>query len=797
MTGLSLASLVRGALIAAVPLTVASAPLGAATVDPDGSVWTGLGRPAALVKNPFVRPTWIGNSDRFWYRRDTATGHDYRIVDAATGQSHAAFDHSALSAALGRLGVKQSADQLGLEKLRFANDEKSLWFEIEGRPFVCQLADMQCREQDRLPAGLLVSPDGKQAAFVRDANVWVRDLSTGRERQLTNDGQADNGYGIYPDGWKAGFVSRAKEPAPLAPWQVSWSPDSSKLLVPHLDQRHVATYPFIEYVPEDSFRPKVYNAHLPLVGERPADLTWFVVNTETGTKTKLQLPYDKLLPLQQDLVALQRIVWSADGSRLDLAAFSNELKTSYLFDASTRTGAVRTIIQETGEHHANLNSTSYNPPNVQVVNDGADIIWYSERDGWGHLYRYDGRTGALKNRLTSGKWLVRDIIAVDGARRLVYFTGSAREHGDPYYRYLYKVKFDGSGLTLLTPETLDHLLSGDDNNDVLFDGAEGYKVVSPSGRYLVYNASALDRPPEASIRRTDGSLISTFQKADASKLFDAGYQPPVAMMLKAAAGADPVYGVLYKPAELDPQKHYPIVDTEYDSPLTAVAPHNFMSALDIPVRLQPSALVHHGFAAVVIDARGTTYRSRAFSDGMIGKLDTMNIDDHVVAIKAIAKNYTWLDTSRVGISGSSYGGWTALRAMLTEPDFFKVGIAIVPPGTFHSLYVDYHWSAFQGTPTYSGGSLLRPTPLDVPENWRALDSDAQVDRLKGKLLMIVGGLDENVPAGSAMRFFEKAANAGKDVSLIYMPSADHHNAIDEYSWRKAVEFLQAGLGGPR
>jgi dipeptidyl aminopeptidase/acylaminoacyl peptidase len=759
-------------------------------------VWSGESRPSALVRNPFVRPTWIGSSDSFWYRRDADKGHDYRIVDAATGQSRPAFDRAALAAELSRLSVKAAADDLELDKLRFSDDGHSIAFEVKGQPFECTVATPHCTQQPRTDTDLEVSPDGKRGIFVRDANLWVRDIATGAERQLTTDGRQDDGYGIYPGGWKAVFVARANSKEPLPPWLVQWSPDSSKVLVPHLDQRHVATYPFIEYAPDDSYRPRVYNVHLPLVGEKPADVTWHVLDLATGAKVRLALPYDKMLPLQQDMVAIRRAFWSADGSRLWAVVFGKGLETSYLVEADTRTGAVRTIVEESGEPHANLNSTSYNPPNVQIVNDGADVIWYSERSGWGHLYLYDGRTGALKRQLTHGNWLVRDIIKIDGPRHQVYFTGSGREPGDPYYRYLYKVNFDGTGLTLLTPERLDHLLTGEDNDVLSLDGAMGYKVVSPSGRYFVYNASALDKVPEASIRRTgDGGLVATFQKGDASRLFAAGYQPPVPIALNAAAGSEPIYGVLYKPANLDPAKHNPVVDTQYDSPLTAVVPHNFMTALLIPGPLQPSTLAKYGFAAVVIDSRGTTYRSRAFSDAMFGKLDTMNLDDHVTAIRQMAEKYPWLDTDRVAISGASYGGWSALRGMLTQPDFFKAGLAAVLPGTFHEMYLDYHWYAFQGAPRYKDGALLRTSPLEIPENWTPLDSIAQVDRLKGKLLMIVGALDENAPVGSAMRFFNTAAVAGKDVSLIYMPAANHYTTMTPYTSRKALEFFQQSLGG--
>jgi len=795
---------IRSTFAALLAVAVAS-PAVADTSAQDGARDANENKPVAeasaslleLVKNPYVRPIWIGGTDRFWYRRDTDTGHDFRIVDAASGRSNAAFDHAVIAGELSRLGVNVPPDALPLEKLRFSDDGQSIAFELKGQAYKCGIAVARCDSETSPGADVEVSPDGKRGIFVREANLWIRDLATGSERQLTTDGQADNGYGVYPDGWKAEFIPRAKSKT-LSPWLIQWSPDSTKILVPHVDQRHVEIYPFIEYGPEDSYRPKVYNVRLPLVGEKPADLTWHILDVVKGTKVRIDFPYDQMLTLQQDLVALRRATWSADSSRLYSVVFGDDLKRSFLFETDVRSGAVRTVVQESGTPHANLHSTTYNPPNVQVANDGRDVIWYSERDGWGHLYLYDGATGKLKRRLTKGAWLVRDIIKVDDARGVVYFTGSGRESGDPYYRYLYKVNFDGTGFKLLTPDKLDHLLTGEGNDVLSLDGAVGYKVVSPSGRFFVYNASALDKVPEASIRRTaDGALVSTFQKADASKLFASGYQPPVPLQLRAAEGADPIYGVLYKPFNLDPHKAYPIIDAQYVSPLTAVVPHNFMSALEVPSPVPLSPLVRSGFAVAVIDGRGTTYRSRDFSEGMFGKLDTMHLDDHVTAIRQMAEAYTWLDINRVGIAGSSYGGWTALRGMLNQPEFYKVGLAVVAPGTFQTMYLDYHWTAYQGTPMYKTGSRMRENPLDIPSNWTAMDSDAQVDRLKGKLMMIVGALDEHVPLGSSMRFYDKAAAAGKDISLIYMPNASHPTAMNSYSERKALEFLVDGLGGAR
>jgi dipeptidyl-peptidase-4 len=753
---------------------------------------------AQKVLNGLVIPHWIGRTDTFWYRRETPQGSEFMVVAAASGSSHPAFDSKVVAAGLTNLGmadVKQTA--LPFTSFEFVDNGAGIAFEVAATHYTCRTTQPSCSVVASVSPALSVSPDGRHAILVRDGNLWLRDSRSGRETALTSDGGVDNGYGIYPDGWKAAYIPRAKSATPLPPLGASWSPDSTRVLVSHTDQRHVLPYPFIEYAPDDgSFRPKVYNVRIPLVGEAPAKFEWYVANVSTGAVVRIAFPYEDLLALQQDLLAIRKTWWTHDGKTLYAAAFGQNMRNAYLFRVDVQTGAVQTIISEAGEPRADLNSTSYDPPNVRIVDDGSAAIWFSQRDGWGHLYLYDGVTGALKTQITRGNWLVRDIVDIDQVRHRIYFTGSGREPGDPYYRYLYSVGLDGSNLKLLTPEPMDHLITGPENDVLTLDGAISYDVLSPSGKFIVYNASTLDHPPEASIRTTDGRLVGVFERADTTALLAAGYQPPQSVRVTAADGSTPLWAVLYSPRNVDTHKRYPIVDTQYGSPLTAVVPHNFMSALSVPVSPQPAALVTEGLAAVVIDARGTTFRSKAFSNAMQGKLDTMNLEDHVAAIRELAHANPWLDTERVGVIGGSYGGWVTFRAMLRFNDFYKVGVAFVPPGGMHSMYLDYHWTAFQGDPLYADGSNLRPTATAFPSNWAGLDSSIEVDRLKGKLLIIMGALDENAIPGSTMQFVNALQKKGKDFGFIYEPEANHYSTPNAYTTGRTIAFLKAGLGGP-
>lgn len=748
----------------------------------------------ALVLNERVAVHWLGQRDEFWYRRETATGHEFVIVNAASGRKRAAFDHRALAAALSAsTGQSVDAANLPFDAFDLAGaDLKRLSVQIAGKSYVCELSRARCEAHAdaHAPDGVITSPDGRWAAFTRDSNVWLRNIESGDERALTSDGQTNFGYGLYPDGWQQFYVPRERFGMSLPPFETQWSPDSRRLIVSRVDQRHVAVYPFVENVPRDgSFRPKLHSVRIPLVGERPPTLEWFAFDIPSGAQRRIEYPYEKLLTQQQS-GAICRTWWGPQGDRLFAAAFGDNMESAALYVADVATGKVRTVIEESLAPRTDLSSSSYDPPNVRVTQDGREAIWFSQRDGWGHLYLYDVASGTLKNRITAGDWLVRDIVKVDERRRLIYFTAGGREPGNPYYRYLYRINFDGSGLLLLSPEPGDHLIDGS-RGDALDE------VISPSGRYVVYNVSPLDQTTRTLIRRTaDAGLVATIEQADATRLFAAGYRAPEEFVVKAADGKSDLYGVMYKPADFDPARKYAVVDHQYASPLTAAVPRSFVQSLQgVTGYGSPASTAQLGFIVVVIDARGTSYRSREFSHAGYGHLNTNGLDDHMVAIRQLAQRHAFIDVERVGLTGASYGGWSTLRAMIEFPEFYKVGVAGVPPGSLHTMYLDYHWTAFQGRPRYSDGGELRPNATEAPGNWSAANSLQQAGRIKGKLLIIMGELDENVPPGSSLQFVNALMSANRDFDLVYLPDTNHFESRRPYTIRRTWDFLVRHLQG--
>jgi dipeptidyl aminopeptidase/acylaminoacyl peptidase len=760
---------------------------------------------AAKLKNGFVVPHWISQSDKFWYRRATPTGYEFVVVDAATGRKQPAFDQSALAQALSQASAaKFEPDKLPFDGFSFNDARDAIHVEVNEKEYGCQLKPAKCVVAPPKPEteGVATSPDTHWGVLTRHGDLWLRDLQSGQERALTQDGEPNFGYGIYTGGWKAASIPRERQMEVagrrLPPMESYWSPDSRTFIVTRVDQRHVADYPYVETVPGDGgFRPKLHLVRVPLVGEKPPTVEWYACDIPNGAHRRLEFPYDKLLVAQQDMLAIRKTWWSQDNRHLYAVAFGDNMESAYFFDADVSTGKVRTVIEEQMLPRMDLNSTSYNPPNVRITRDGKEVIWFSQRDGWGHLYLYDAASGRLKNQITRGNWLVRDIVDVDDSGRRIYFTAGGREEGNPYYRYLYRVNFDGSGLTLLSPEHADHMLTSPYNDVLAIDGAQGYQVVSPSKKYVIYNYSTPAQPTESVIRTTeDGRLIATFEKADASALFAAGYHPPEEFVAKAADGKTDLWCVLYKPSNFDPQKHYPIIDAEYASPLTAVVPRNFVMGTVGPSNPSaPSAYAELGFIVVVIDARGTTFRSREFLHATYGKLNVNGLDDHVAVIKQLGEEYPWVDALRVGVTGRSYGGWSAFRAMLEFPDFYKVGVAGAPAGSMHNQYLDYHWTAFQGRPIYSNGTELRPTPSEVPRNFVASDGRQQAGRLKGHLLIIMGELDENVVPGSTLQFVDALMKANQDFDLIYLPNTNHYFTGNPYVTRRVWDYFVSYLLG--
>jgi len=694
------------------------------------------------VRNAKVSPQWLDGGKRFWYWRETDGGREVVLVDSATGKR-----------------------------------------QILPKPPVPEAKSTPAPAM----VGTVVSPSGSLAVFVREHDLWLRELSSGAELRLTDDGEAYFAYGKLPD-TSLYAIPMQRATTAATPAGIQWSPDSKSILVTRTDERMLGRYPFLESVPADgSARPVAHELRVALAGDRhQAHERRSVIDISSGEQRVFQVP-------QQSDFRIMGGEWSADGRHYYF--FGNDgHNQAGVFDLELATAQVREVLSESNDTFITLNNTIYSGPNVRILPRSQEAIWFSERDGWGHLYLYDLRTGRLKNRLTSGEWLVRDVIHVDTERRVVYFTAAGREPGrNPYYRHLYRVGFDGRGLRLLTPEQGDHELSQPLSPELaaILGGGAPVTPIAPNGRFLVDTWSTVDRPPVSVLRTTDGKFVATLEQADATALYAMGWQPPEPFVAKAADGVTDLYGLLYRPTRFDRNARYPVIEHLYGGPQTTITARTFMQAVMDPKYV--NAEKELGFVMVVMDVRGTVKRSKVFQDHMYQNFADYMIEDHVAVLTQLAQRHPFLDLNRVGVEGHSFGGYGAARAMLARPDFYKVGVASAGSHNYQGMYPV---ETYLGRPIYADGQSSNPSGREVPKNYRDADNGAWADRLRGKLMLVYGDLDENAYPAVTLQFADALIKANKSFDLLYLPGRVHDFARTDFYFirRKWDYFVEHLLG---
>jgi len=748
------------------------------------------------ILNGEVQPHWIGTQDRLWYLRTTGGGvKEFVVVNAATGERTPAFDQKKLAAALAT-ATRTDIDpaRLPFSVFRYTHDQHAIQFHIGDALWTCQLATSVCTAEppSNVKPDEALSPDGKWAVFLKDRNLWARSTSGGAPFALTSDGVEHYDYAGAP-GSDRHPITDIRHPKPTPP-QVLWSPDSRRVLSYRLDERQVKDMFLIEGVPEDgSLRPKLYTYRYPLPGDAEIpQQNLLVFDVEARRQVKFATP--PLIMLIDSLITQHYAWWSPDGSKVYYLDSDRFAKFLSLNVADVATGTVRKILEETGtmvlpgDARAGANNDY---PEVKILKNG-DVIWYSERDGWGHLYYYNGATGKLRNEITHGNWTVRDIVRVDEAAGRIYFTaGSADERRDPYYRQLYSVNLDGSKLTLLTPEDADHWISSPErpfwtqgNLHVTdpdpWTPPQEKGSFSPSGRYFFDRYSRPDLPPVLVLRTATGKLVKQLETADITPLRADGYTPIEPFRVLAADGKTPIYGNVFRPSHFDPQRKYPIIDAIYPGPQIIRTGKDLISASFDP--LMAPALAELGFIVVTIDGRGTPHRSRAFLDAAYGQMSKAgNLDDHVAGIRQLAQRYPYMDIERVGICGVSGGGYASTHAILSHPEFYKV--AVSAEGNHNQLVYLAPWGE-----TYNG-------PVGDTD-YKDAANETFAANLKGKLLLMHGDLDDNVSPALTLRVVNALIKANKDFDLLIIPNGNHDIAVEStYFIRREWDYFVRNLLG--
>jgi dipeptidyl aminopeptidase/acylaminoacyl peptidase len=455
------------------------------------------------------------------------------------------------------------------------------------------------------------------------------------------------------------------------------------------------------------------------------------------------------------------VEWSPDSAQLAFVSTSRDHKRAQLRVADMQ-GKVRDILEERVDTFFESGSDRFN---WRVLPVAKEVIWFSERDNWGQLYLYDLQTGRVKNQITTGEGNVVEILNVDEKNRIVYFLGAGKEKGrDPYFVYLYRIGFDGKNLTLLTPEDATHAIT-----------------FSPSGRFFVDSYSKPDVPPVTVLRDADGKMLRTLETADISPLLASGWKTPIPFSVKGRDGVTDVYGLMYRPANFDSGKKYPIINYIYPSiHASTLRPRNFSAAHG-----DREALAELGFIVVEIDGMGTPWRSKKFHDVGYGDMGDNTLPDQVAGMKELAQRYSWIDIDRAGIYGHSGGGYAAADAMFRYPDFFKVGVS--QAGNHDNREYEDDWGEkWQG--------LLQRRP-DGTTNYDNQANQNFVKNLKGKLLLAHGTMDTNVPPYNTMLVVNELIKANKDFDLIMLPNRNHGFGNEPYMVRRRWDYFVRHLLG--
>ncbi|MBB6428162.1 prolyl oligopeptidase family serine peptidase [Sphingopyxis sp. JAI128] len=758
-------------------------PLQLTTADYDRAARFLARNQEASVLNAEVSIHWLPGEDRFWYRRSVGVDRtEFVVVDAsAGGRRMPAFDHAAVAAALSKaLERPVEADRLPFQTFRYGASG-AVEAIIDNKLWSCSGATMVCSGAAAPEPSMteVASPDGKWFAYVENDNLWVRPASGGESFALSAGGAPNYSFATHPGSAMVETQARIEGRASLP--DVVWSPDSKHILTQRLDDRQAGEMGLMQSAaPDGSVRPKLHrwaasvpNDPVPSVVE-----PWvFDVATRRGRKIDVpQVAYSYFTP-----VAAKENWWSRDGRTIGLVARDRYRKTLTLYAIDPETGGARTVLSETSKTFIEAN-LMLRRPMVALLESG-DVLWFSERDGQGRLYLY-GLNGKIKRILTPGAGQVTNVVRIDEAAGFIWARINGREPGaDPYQSNLYRISLRTGTMLRLTPEKAEHGAGANDDAALEYDGdplvgAETTTSISPSGRFFVDTYSTVNTLPVSVVRRANGQLVSILEKADLTPLKESGgVTLPEPFTVKAADGTTTLYGVLLRPSNFDPAKRYAIIDQYYPGPQNRRTPGTFTGAMFDYSFAQ--AMAELGFVVVLVDGRGTPGRSKTFLDFSYGKMaDVGTLEDHVAAIRELAKARPWMDVDRVGIYGISGGGNATARAMFLYPDFYKVGVAHAGNHDLRGYLID--WAE-----TYNG-------PI-VGNNYAATSNAAIAKNLKGKLLLMHGDMDANVPPALTMQVVDALIKANKDFDMLLVPNLSH--AWNDYTTRVTWDYMVRNLMG--
>jgi len=689
---------------------------------------------------------WLDDNARVWYVNSTPAGKKFVLADVKNKTKLPAFDHQKLAAGLATAsGMKVNADSLPFTDISYVDNGKAVEFTVNETAWKCLLDSYVCTKTVKRSEARrgrfwgdnsedntrqnIVSPDGKWTAFVKSYNVYV---------EATDKSVKE--FAMSFDGSEGDYYSSA----------LTWSPDSKKLVAYKIRPNKPHLIYFIESTPNDQFQPKLHSRNYLKPGDALPQKQphLFLIDSKKHIEVETSMGHQ---------YAVTNPKWWKDSRGFTFEYNQRGHQAYKVISVDAANGKAVDLISETSKTFIDYSGKKYR----QDVNDGKEIIWASERDGWNHLYLYDGLTGKVKNQITKGEWVVRKVIKVDEAKQTIIFEGSGREKGqDPYLIQYYKINFDGSGLTALTSENGTHVAS-----------------FSPDYQYFIDTYSRVDLPPVTTVKSVaDGKIIQELEKADISELQKMGWKAPEVFVAKARDDKTDIYGIIVRPINYNPKKKYPVIELIYAGPHSSHAPKVFNS--DFRYRFLHE-LAELGFVVVQLDGMGTSNRSKAFHDVCWQNIKDAGFPDRIKWIKAAAAKYPYIDASRVGIFGNSAGGQNSAAALLLHPDFYKVAVSSsgCHDNRMDKIWWNEQWMGYPIGPEYAESS-----------------NSTHAAKLKGKLLLILGEMDDNVDPASTMQFMDALIKANKTFDFLMVPGMGHSLGGD-YGEHKRRDFFVKHLLG--
>lgn len=698
------------------------------------------------VFNTNVEANWFADSSGVGFVTQNKEGKWFRKYEFRKKKQEPLFEHKRLADTIAALLKKEvKYTDLPVSSIKYINLTQ-IELSVHGKEYLLDLGNYKLNpKKNELQTPFVAkSPDGQWIAYSQNYNLYVKSTMDGTIKQMSTAGYKNYEYASYY-GWSDIMEGESGErPARFA---VNWSPDSKWIQTYVCDLRSGNKMYLLDWSIENKYRPKLLSYYRASPGD--TNMVYMIpvfFNVSTGQEIRK----DDMRSTHTNPISYE---WSKKEPGFiyeeNLVRGYQEVDL-YRYDLSKN-------LQE--KLYSEFSKTNIDTYNSWINEAGGHIIIASEKDGWRQLYAIDTKDKQLRP-ITAGNYFVNDILYSDNKRRSLIFSASGKEAGrNPYYNHTYKINLDGTGLSLLTPENANHDVS-----------------VSPDGKYLFDNFSAPDQPTKTILRETaTGKIVAVVSTAITDELFSMKYSFPETFTAIGRDGTTIIYGALWKPSNFDPSKKYPVIDQSYTGPHTNMFPRNFTASL----ARSNQALAELGFIVVTVDGLGTAGRSKAFHNFSYKNMGK-NLTDHMLAIKELAKKYSWVDADRVGIYGHSAGGYDAGHALLEFPEFYKVAVA---SSADHDFRMEKDWwpEMYMGWP--------------VDSSYHMVSNITLAGNLKGKLLITHGGIDENVNPSATFKLAEALVKADKEFDMLIFPSQRHgytgkaNDYFIKKRWNYFVEHL--------